>query len=216
MESALMSEAVARKMYAPGAYAASDPAAIVARYPFAHLITSVNGESFATPTPILFETDDTRATLVGHMTRINPHAQVLQPNQPALVVFSGPHTYISASWYRTVLTVPTWDYVAAQVRGRLDPIDDDEGQLAVLRRVAEVAERGSENPWTLEQAPPGKVQQLLPRIRSFRITIERIEGVTKLNQTHPASDRLLVIQQLLARDDSDSREIARLMAHLPQ
>jgi transcriptional regulator len=85
----------------------------------------------------------------------------------------------------------------------------------VLRRVAEVAERGNETPWTIEQAPPGKVQQLLPRIRSFRVTIERIEGVTKLNQTHPASDRLLVIQQLLARQDTDSREIARLMAHLP-
>ena len=210
-----MSEAASRKMYAPSAYAASDPAAIVDKYPFAHLITSLNSESFATPTPILFETDDTRSTLVGHMTRINPHAQALQPNQPALVVFSGPHTYISASWYRTLLTVPTWDYVAAQVRGRLDPIDDDEGQLAVLRRVAEVAERGSENPWTLEQAPPGKVQQLLPRIRSFRIKIERIEGVTKLNQTHPAPDRMLVIQQLLARHDCDSHEIARLMAHLP-
>ena len=211
-----MSDTTSRKMYAPGAYAASDPAAIIAKYPFAHVITSANGESFATPTPVLFETDDTRSTLIGHMARINPHAQALQSNQPVLVVFSGPHTYISASWYRTVLTVPTWDYVAAQVRGRLEPVDDDEGQLAVLRRVAEVAERGNENPWTLEQAPPGKVQQLLPRIRSFRITIECIEGVTKLNQTHPASDRLLVIQQLLARDDSDSREIARLMSHLPQ
>jgi transcriptional regulator len=204
-----MTETNSRKMYAPGAYAASDPAAIIAKYPFAQVITSANGESFATSTPVLFETDDTRSTLVGHMARINPHAQALQTNQPVLVVFS-------ASWYRTVLTVPTWDYVAAQVRGRLEPIDDDEGQLAVLRRVAEVAERGNESPWTLEQAPPGKVQQLLPRIRSFRITIERMEGVTKLNQTHPASDRLLVIQQLLARDDSDSREIARLMSHLPQ
>jgi transcriptional regulator len=211
-----MSEAANRKMYAPGAYAASDPAAIIAKYPFAHVITSVDGETFATPTPVLFENDHTRSTLVGHMARINPHAQALQSNQPVLVVFSGPHTYISASWYRTQLTVPTWDYVAAQVRGRLEPIDGDAGQLAVLRRVAEVAERGNENPWTLEQAPPGKVQQLLPRIRSFRIAIERLEGVTKLNQTHPASDRLLVIQQLLAREDSDSREIARLMSHLPQ
>lgn len=207
--------AAARVMYAPGAFAAADPAAIVAEYPFAHVITSAGGETFATPTPVFFETDHTRSTLVGHMTRVNPHAQALQPDQPVLVVFSGPHTYISASWYRTLLTVPTWDYLAAQVRGRLTPIDDDEGQLTVLRRVAQVLERGNEKPWTLEQAPPGKVQQLLPRIRSFRITIERLEGVTKLNQTHPPSDRLLIIQQLLARQDSDSREIARLMAHLP-
>jgi transcriptional regulator len=203
-------------MYAPGAYAAADPVSIVEKYPFAHVITSTGGETYATPTPVFFETDATRSTLVGHMTRINPHAQALQADQPVLVVFSGPHTYISASWYRTLLTVPTWDYVAAQVRGKLEPIDDDEGQLAVLRRVAQVLERDNEKPWTLEQAPPGKVQSLLPRIRSFRITIERIEGVTKLNQTHPPSDRLLIIQQLLARHDSDSKEIARLMSLLPQ
>lgn len=202
-------------MYAPGHFVASDPVAIVKQYPFAHVITAAGGETYATPTPVFFETDDTTTTLVGHLTRINPHATALQAGQPVLVVFSGPHTYISSSWYRTLLTVPTWDYVAAQVRGRLAPIDDDEGQLTVLRRIAQVLERDNEHPWTLEHAPPGKVQQLLPRIRSFRISIERIEGVTKLNQTHPASDRLLIIQQLLARQDSDSREIARLMAHLP-
>ncbi len=149
------------------------------------------------------------------MTRVNPHAQALQSNQPVLVVFSGPHTYISSSWYRSLLTVPTWDYLAAQVRGRLKPLDDDEGQLRVLRRLVSVMERDNPTPWTMEQAPPGKVQSLLPRIRSFRITIERREGVTKLNQSHPPSDRLLIAQQLLKRQDSDSREIARLMSHLP-
>lgn len=207
--------AAARVMYAPSFFAAADPFSIVNKYPFAHLITAANGETYATPTPVFFETDDTRATLVGHLTRINPHAQALQSGQPVLVVFSGPHTYISASWYKTLLTVPTWDYIAAQVRGRLEVIDDDAGQIKVLRRVAEVLERDSEHPWTLEQAPPGKVQELLPRIRSFRICVERIEGVTKLNQPHPPSDRLLIIQQLLARHDSDSREIARLMSLLP-
>lgn len=207
--------APARVMYAPNAYAAADPASIIDKYPFAHLITAADGETYATPTPILFETEDTRTTLVGHMARINPHSQALQSGQRVLAVFSGPHTYISSSWYKTLLTVPTWDYLAAQVRGRLETIDDDEGQLRVLRRLTQVMERESGAPWTLEQAPPGKIQQLLPRIRSFRITVERIEGVTKLNQTHPASDRMLIIQQLLARQDSDSREIARLMAHLP-
>jgi transcriptional regulator len=202
-------------MYSPSAFAAADPVSIVRKYPFAHLITATGDETYATPTPIFFETDDTIATLVGHMTRINPQAQSLQTGQRVLAIFPGPHTYISASWYKTLLTVPTWDYVSAQIRGRLEIIDDDEGQIKVLRRVAEVLERDNEHPWTLEQAPPGKVQQLLPRIRSFRITMERIEGVTKLNQTHPTSDRTLIIQQLLARQDSDSREIARLMAHLP-
>ena len=202
-------------MYSPSAFAAADPVSIVRKYPFAHLITTTGDETHATPTPLFFETDDTVATLVGHMTRINPQAQTLQNGQRVLAIFPGAHTYISASWYKTLLTVPTWDYVSAQIRGQLEIIDDDAGQIKVLRRVAEVLERDNEHPWTLEQAPPGKVQQLLPRIRSFRITVKCIEGVTKLNQTHPPSDRMLIIQQLLARQDSDSREIARLMAHLP-
>lgn len=203
-------------MYAPRAYVAADPIAIVNKYPFAHLITAADGEIYATPTPIFFETDETHTTLVGHMARVNPHAQALQSGQSVLAVFSGPHTYISASWYKTMQSVPTWDYVAVQVRGRIEPIDDEAGQRNVLRRVAAVLERDNNPPWTLETAPPGKVQQLLPHIRSFRITVERIEGKTKLNQNHPASDRLLIIQQLLARTDSDSHEIARLIAHLPQ
>lgn len=201
----------ARLLYAPDAYAASDPAAIVQQYPFALLITTGSAGILATSTPMFFESDEDRGALVGHMARRNPQAASLAAGQSALAVFSGPHAYISASWYRARPTVPTWNYLSAHVRGVLEPIDDDQRQLAILRRTAAVLERDSAQPWSLDQAPAGRVEFLLPQIRSFRITIERIEGVTKLNQTHPASDRLRVIEQLLERGDGDSTEIARLM-----
>lgn len=203
-----------RLLYAPDDYAAKDPAAIVQQYPFALLITPSPMGILATSTPIFFETDDDRSALVGHVARRNPQAESLEMGQPALAVFSGPHTYISASWYEARPTVPTWDYLCAHVRGRLEPIDDRERTLAILRRTAEVMERGNANAWTMEQAPPGRVDFLLPQIRAFRIEIERIEGVTKLNQTHPVSDRQRVMQQLISRGDENSREIARLMAQL--
>jgi transcriptional regulator len=201
-----------RLLYAPEPFAARNPVAIVQKYPFAMLITSSAAGILATSTPIFFETDDDRSTLVGHVARRNPQAGSLEMGQPALAVFSGPHTYISASWYEARPTVPTWNYVCAHVRGRLEPIDDAEQTLAILRRTAAVMERDSEHPWTIEQAPAGRVEFLLPQIRAFRISVERIEGVTKLNQTHPASDRVRVIRQLLDRGDEGSREIARLMA----
>lgn len=97
---------------------------------------------------------------------------------------------------------------------RIEPIDDDAHQLEILRRTAGVLERENATPWTLEQAPAGRVELLLPMIRSFRLAIESIEGVTKLSQRQPAPDRLRVIQHLLDRGDGDSTEIARLMAHL--
>jgi transcriptional regulator len=203
-----------RLLYAPNAYAAADPLAIARAHPFALLVTHDGAETYATSAPIFFVADDRTDVMVGHMARRNPHAATLSAGQKALAVFSGPHAYISAAWYRDRPTVPTWNYLAAHVRGRLEPIDDAEAQLEILKRTAEVMERGAVEPWTLEQAPPGRVAFLLPMIRSFRITIERAEGVVKLNQTHGPADRLRVMEQLLAGADAGGHAIARLMAQL--
>lgn len=203
-----------RTLYAPDAYAATDPAAIVRQYPFALFMTVGSAGILATSIPMFFETDDSQATLVGHMARRNRHATDLTAGQSALAVFAGPHAYISSRWYRERPTVPTWNYLTAHVRGTIEPIDDEQRQLAILRRTAAVMESDSEKPWTLEQAPAGRVEFLLPMIRSFRMTVENIEGVTKLNQTHPPGDRLRVIEHLLERNDEGSHEIARLMAGL--
>src|SRR5690606_9259783 len=108
-------------------------------------------------------------------------------------------------------TVPTWNYVTAHVRGTLDPIDDDETQLRLLDRVTEMVEQGHSSPWTMAQAPEGRVDALLPHIRSFRIEIDSVEGVTKLSQTHPAGDRARVIDALEARGWFGDQEIAALM-----
>ena len=203
-----------RLLYAPDAYAAAEPWAIVRRYPFALLITSGSLGMLATSVPILPETDGAQDRMIGHMARRNPQAGAMTAGQSALAIFCGPHAYISASWYRERPTVPTWNYVSAHVRGTLEPIDDPGQQLAVLRRTAAVVEGASDSSWTLEDAPPGRVDFLLPMIRSFRLTVERIEGVTKLSQTHPPGDRRRVIQRLLARRGEGDIEIAQLMAEL--
>lgn len=201
-------------LYSPQAYVARDPRALVQRYPFATLLTNSSAGIFATSTPLFFETDSSGSTLVGHLARRNGHAANLHAGQQALAIFNGPHTYVSSSWYETRPTVPTWDYVVAHVRGTIEPLDDDASQLAILRLTAAVLEAGSDKPWTLEQAPEGTVQRFLPMIRSFRLHIESIEGVTKLSQRQPAPDRLRIIRRLLDRGDGNSTEIARLMAHL--
>ena len=201
-----------RRLYAPEAYAARDPRQIVREYPFALLFTNGADGPLATSVPIYFETDDPAETrLIGHMARKNPHAQALQTGDRALAVFAGPHAYISAGWYRERPTVPTWDYVTAHVRGTLEPFDDDATQLQLLERVTDMVEQDRDPAWTMAQAPEGKVGALLPHIRSFRIEIDSIEGVTKLSQTHPAGDRARVIDALEARGQFGDREIAALM-----
>jgi transcriptional regulator len=203
-----------RLLFAPEAYAAADPAAIVRRYPFAQLITSEPADLLATAIPLFFENDGDTATMVGHLARRNPHAVALQTGQRALAIFAGPHAYISSRWYQDRPTVPTWNYVTAHVRGTIEPIDDEAAQRSILSLTARVLEGDATTPWTMEQAPPGRVDQLMPKIRSLRLRVERIEGVTKLSQTHPPADRIRVMERLLERNDEGSHEIARWMAGL--
>lgn len=199
-------------LFAPDAYRPNDPAAIVRAYPFALLTTPTQDGIHATSTPILFERDEDTTCLVGHLARRNPHAAVLTSGQTALVVFSGPHAYVSPRWYVDKPQVPTWDYVSAHVRGVLEPIDDDEAQLAILRRTTARVEPGTDG-WTLEDAPEGRVNLLLPMIRSFRIRIASIEGVNKLSQTHPPSDRRRIVAALRTGRDND--ELASMIEALP-
>ncbi|CAL4869333.1 Protease synthase and sporulation protein PAI 2 (plasmid) [Asticcacaulis sp. MM231] len=179
-------------------YIASDPAAIVRDYPFATLILA---DMSATTTAIVFETDDSQTTLIGHMAARNPQAKTMRTGDRALAIFAGPHAYISPRWYVEKPEVPTWNYVAAHVRGTLEVIDDEAGQTDVLRRTIDIAENAFSAPWTIDMAPEGRVAFLLPKIRSFRVHVDSLEGTTKLSQTHPEGDRERIIAGLKERSD---------------
>lgn len=199
-------------MFAPTAYAAENPRAIIRDHPFAYLVTMDPGGLHATPTPIYFETDapdDDR--LIGHLALRNPQASSLRQGQQALAIFSGPHAHVSGAWYEERPEVPTWNYVAAEVRGTLDPLDKPEENRAVLERIADKLNAHEGASWHLQDAPPGRVETLLPYIRSFRITIHEICGVTKLSQTHPPQDRARVIEHLVHRGGDGDAAIAALM-----
>lgn len=200
-------------LFVPPQYKARDPTAIVRAYPFALFVTTGNGGIRATSIPLFFESDTSTDAMFGHLARRNPQAGTLVQDMPALAVFSGPHAYISAAWYREKPEVPTWDYVVAQVRGTIRPIDDAKESLSILERTASILEAGTENAWTLADAPPGRVEALLPHIRSFRLEVASIEGVTKLSQSHPVADRQNVVRQLLTKgDDGNAAEVAHLIA----
>lgn len=206
-------ETVAPEMYVPTHYAARDARALMRQYPFANVITGGGAMLFATSTPLIFETDaDDEDRLVGHIALRNAQAAQLTIVQPALAIYNGPNAYISPRWYVDKPQVPTWNYLAVQIRGELEPLLEPEATLAVLRRTITLMERGTENRWRLEDAPPGDTERLLPRIRAFRIRIGSIQAAAKLSQGHPAADRLRVIRGLLSESDADGREVARIMA----
>lgn len=208
----MLTESDPPAMYVPLAYRAPNPRELIRTYPFANLVTIGPQGVLATLTPIFFASEaEDEMELIGHISAGNPQAQTLEDGVEALALFTGPHAYISASWYRERPTVPTWNYVSAQARGRIICANSDEEKIAILRRTALLLEDGSDAPWTLEQAPEGRVAELLAHIRAFRIAIRGISGATKLSQAQPSSDRLRVIEALERRTKAYDVDVARLM-----
>lgn len=204
-------------MYVPPHFAQTDAAtlhAFIERYSFGLLVSDAGGEPFATHLPFLLDrTAGPHGALVGHLARANPHWQTLE-GRTALAVFSGPHAYVSPTWYETENMVPTWNYTAVHAYGRVSLIDDRAELLDLLRRSVAVYEAAMPRPWVLDTAAVF-VDRLVGQIVGFRLPIDRLEGKWKLGQNHPVERREKVIAALQA-GDGDAPAVAELMrATLP-
>jgi transcriptional regulator len=201
-------------MYVPPHFAESDTTRLhdlIEQYSFGLLVSQVSDEPFATHLPFLLErSTGPHGTLVGHMARANPHWRALA-GQTALVVFSGPHAYISPTWYEAENVVPTWNYVAVHAYGRVALVEDRDGLRDIVNRSVTVYESSLPRPWTLDGSSD-VVDRLLPHIVGFRIGVTRLEGKWKLNQNHPTERREKVVRALRERGGDDVLSVAELMA----
>ncbi len=200
-------------MYIPAAFEQTDLAilhAFIEQHSFGVLVSQVDGQPFATHLPLLLDrADGASGTLVGHMARANPQWQQLAP-QTALVVFSGPHAYISPTWYAAENTVPTWNYTAVHATGTVQLVENPLELRAIVDRSTAVYESAFAKPWTME-ADERFVERMLAQIVGFRIVIARLEGKFKLNQNHSVERRERVIRALKAQPDENASAIAQLM-----
>jgi transcriptional regulator len=200
-------------MYVPASFAPPDDASLldaVERYSFAALVTGTGNDLVASHLPLLLDRQGgERGALLGHMARANGQWKSAA-GQPALAIFSGPHAYISPSWYEAPQVVPTWNYVAVHAYGRLELIENSAETEELLQRTIDTYERSMPRPWKLNEAPEWTAK-LAAQIVAFRIPIERIEGKWKLNQNHPAERREKVVVALERQGDENAREIAQLM-----
>jgi transcriptional regulator len=160
----------------------ADVLEIVERHMFATMVTSSAEGLIASHLP--FTVDARRGhhgTLFAHMARANPQSSAISNADEALVIFTGPHAYISPSWYVDRATAPTWDYVAVHCYGQIRQHTEEEA-LANIQRLLEVVEAARFNKWTMSELDAGETAALLRNIVSFEITVERLEGKFKLNQ----------------------------------
>jgi transcriptional regulator len=201
-------------MYVPTAFQETDRSKVhdfIEASPFGMLVSIREGEPFASHLPFLLERDaGTQGCLVGHMAKANPQWQDLE-GKDVLAVFSGPHTYISPSWYQSENVVPTWNYVAVHAYGSVHLIENGEELARVLSRTVNTFERSLPTPWPLD-TNSGYFHKMTHGVVGFRIVLSRLEGKWKLGQNHPRERRERVVQVLERSASPDAQEIARLMA----
>jgi transcriptional regulator len=200
-------------MYVPPHFAETDPAvlhAFIERYSFGLLVSQAGDAPFATHLPFLLDRAvGPHGTLVGHVARANPHWRDLAGRR-ALAVFSGPHAYVSPTWYESEPAVPTWNYLAVHATGPVKLIEDRAELRGAVAQLVVVSEAGMPRPWRFD-ADSTYADRLLAQIVGFRLTIETLEGKWKLNQNHPPERRAKVVRALEAAGGEDARAVAAAM-----
>jgi transcriptional regulator len=180
-------------------------------YSFAILFgPSADGAATATHLPLLVRDEGEHGVLEGHFAKANPHWADLAARE-TLVVFPGPHSYVSPSLYVEALSVPTWNYIAIHAFGRLEPLHDDASKVRLVEDLIAVHEPAYLEKW--RAMPEGYRRTMLAGIVGFRMPIARIEGKFKLSQNRAEAERRNVRDAQAAGSD-DQRELARWMDRL--
>lgn len=206
-------------MYLPGVFQEQDLATlqqVMEEHNFATLVTVVEGVPFATPLPFMLDRTQGRyGTLLAHLAHANPQWEHFANGQEALVIFQGPHAYISPAWYESEFAVPTWNYIAVHAYGSSQIVDDQATVQQMLEQLVDLHEAPRSEPWRFAWSE--RHLNLLKGIVAFRMEITRLEGKAKLSQNRPLADRTGVIRHLQASSDCSEQAVAAHMAaRLPE
>lgn len=195
-------------MYIPDAFVQTDEArtrALIDAWPFGLLVTTdADGMPCASHIPFLAREIDGALVLEGHVARPNEQAEHVRAGAPALAVFQGAHSYVSPTWYRNP-GVPTWNYEAVHVRGRLQEVSGD-GAHSIVQRLSRVFEGDGPGAWE-----PQYPERMLEGIVCFMITGTSLQSKSKMSQNRPEADRRGVIEALGRLEDRDARAVRDIM-----
>lgn len=201
-------------MYVPSLFKEERPEAlheVIRQNGFATLVSTGEAGLMASHLPLLLDADrGPHGTLIGHFARANSHWRDLEDGRELLVIFQGPHAYISPTWYVDPQNVPTWNYVAVHAHGAARLIHDEEGLLRVLRGLVGFYEGRGEGVWQVPW-PDEYVGTLIQAIVGFEIEITRIEGKFKLGQNRSRPDAAGAVAGLERQGDPVGLAVADLM-----
>ncbi|HET9833872.1 MAG TPA: FMN-binding negative transcriptional regulator [Vicinamibacterales bacterium] len=179
-------------MYIPAPFRVDDRQTILAfmqQFDFAAVVTGSASGLIASHAPVVVRDVGDDLTIVGHLARANEHWKAMDGETESMVIFSGPHAYISPSWYVSTGMVPTWNYTVVHAYGR----PTTNATAAFLRGVVEELTRRQEahreRPWTTERLAGESYDRMLGAIVGFEMRVDRCEPKFKLGQNRPEADR---------------------------
>jgi transcriptional regulator len=182
---------------------------VMRTYSFALLISNQdNGEPFVTHLPFVVREEADRTIIEGHMARANPHWQYLEKNPRALIVFSGPHAYVSPSLYASKENVPTWNYISVHAYGHVRLAHEMSAKQVAQTRLIDALEPGYKQQF--DELDPVYLKGRMSAIVAFELAVERLEGKFKLSQNRPMAERRNVAA-VFAKGNDEQRAVANWM-----
>ena len=205
-------------MYVPRHFSRDDIAVahdLIRTNVFATLITEVSGRLDATHVPVVLDSDrGAFGSLRFHLARANPTSKALANDREVMMVFVGPHTYISPDWYADKNLVPTWNYAVVHAYGQPRTMDDVELRRLLDDLSASQEEQLPKKPWTTDKMPADLVDKMCKAIVGFDLPITELQDKWKFNQNRGAGDRAGVVSALEELGGESRLAVAATMASL--
>lgn len=201
-------------MYIPKYYKVTDVEEIwdfVQKNSFATVVTVNQGKPIATHLPMQFIKEGDSYYLTGHMAIGNPQWRTFETCEEVLVMFQGPHAYISSSWYEKE-NVPTWNYQSVHMYGSPSILEDEEMEHD-LTKLLKKYEKHRENPVLWDKLTPELLKKQVKGIKGFKIAVKEIQAAYKLSQNRTEEDYYNIVKNLYKESDSNSQQMAQLMEH---
>lgn len=180
-------------------------------HPFAFLTGSDrSGNQVATQVPILVEEREGKWYLQGHIMRNTDHHKAFQQNPQILAVFTGPHTYVSASWYTNPKIGSTWNYMSVHLHGAIRFLPEED-LISLMRKLTLRFENNNEDsPTIYDNLPDTFLSKMLPAIVAFEVEVDKVDNVFKLSQNRDEQSYRNIIAEL-EKNEGDSTLIANEM-----
>lgn len=207
-------------MYVPPMYHVDDPGeirALIRGNPLATLVTIVDGAPEASHVPVIVDPGDPGSgplRLCGHMNRMNPQWETVASGCPALLVFTGPHGYVSPVVYGFTPAAPTWNFTAVHASGPVSAVSPGPPTMAVITSTVEALERGFGAGWDMRESL-GYFRELAPGVGAFAMRVERLQAIKKLSQEQDPHTRELVADSFARQGGERQRALAALMRRCP-